>query len=333
VKILHAYHKNKPDHRIEREAYVAKEKGHQIVFLGMGTLEKPQLDVFDGFSSVRRINNRQVVTDKSIKSEWACAVQDIDPDLIHANDIVAAHFCSELDYPMVYDDREYWSMQRIQYENWPLWKRIAIRPFTSAIPNWERELISKHVTITVSEGIAEEHRRISPNIYVLKNYGLLFEFKDLPINPDRSGIAYVGRDFKLEKFAKHRDLSGVREIVDFDVLSDLPRVELYKKLAKYRIGLLPFRPTSYHRYVSASKTYDYLNCGLQVLMTRVLYESHGKLPYTYPFDELSRIQDIIKNLEHIEPDEILEYSHKNLVWEAQGDMLQEAYNRCIELHG
>ncbi|TFH03574.1 MAG: hypothetical protein E4H14_16510 [Candidatus Thorarchaeota archaeon] len=332
MKILHAYHKNKPDHRIEREAYIAKQQGHQIIFLGMGAAEKPQLDVFDDFITIRSVNNREVATDESIRSEWAEVVSEIDPDIIHANDIIAAHFSSKLKTPMVYDDREYWSWQRIQFKSWPMWKRIAIRPFTNAIPKWEKELISKYVTITVSEGIAAEQRKISPNIFVLRNFGLLSEFKDVPINPNREGIAYVGSDYNLKKFAKHRDLTGVKDLVSFDVFSGLPRQELYNKLSNYRFGLLPFRYSDYHKYVSASKTYDYLNCGLQVIMTRVLYEAHDKLPFTYPFDEFTGLQNIIDNTEYVNPKEILEYSHKNLVWETQGDLLQKAYVLALELH-
>jgi hypothetical protein len=68
---------------------------------------------------------------------------------------------------MVYDNREYWSAQRIVYESWPIWKRIAIRPFLKVIPKWDRGLLEKHVTITVSEGIAKEHPRVSSHVFVL----------------------------------------------------------------------------------------------------------------------------------------------------------------------
>jgi len=332
LRILHTYHKNRPDHRIEREAYVAKQRGHQVIFLGMGTPVEPQLDVFEDFFTVRSINNRQIATDRKIRAEWAEVVSEIDPDIIHANDIVAASFSSNLGFPMVYDDREYWSMQRIQFKSWPLWKRIAIRPYTNAIPKWEKELISKFVTITVSDGIAKEHRKISPNIFVLNNYGLLSEFNDLPTNRNREGIVYVGSDFNLKKFAKHRDLTGIKGVVPFDILTGLPRKELYKKLSMYKFGLLPFKQSSYHKYVSASKTFDYLNCGVQVIMTRILYDAHGKLPYTYPFKDFTDLQKVIDTTEYVDPKQIIEYSHKNLVWEEQSDLLQEVYDLCLELH-
>ncbi len=298
----------------------------------MGTAVKPQLDVFEDIFTVRVINNRQVVKDKKIRAEWAEVVSEIDPDIIHANDIVAANFSSDLGFPMVYDDREYWKMQRIQFKSWPLWKRIAIRPFTNVIPKWEKELVSKFVTITVSEGIAEEHRKISPNVFVLGNYGLLAEFKDLATNQNREGIAYVGSDFNQKRFAKHRDLTGIKDVLSFDILTGLPRQELYKKLSTYRFGLLPFKPSSYHKYVSASKTFDYLNCGVQVIMTRILYNAHGKLPFTYPYEDFSDLQKVIDTTEYVDPKTIIEYSHKNLVWEVQSDLLQEAYNLCLELH-
>ena len=333
MKILHAYHKGKPDHRIEREAYIAREMGHTVSFLGMGELIKPDLDVFVNSYSVRSVNNRQVALDKSIRKEWSDVISDVDPDIIHANDIVAAQFSSETEYPIVYDDREYWSMQRIQYESWPFWKRLAIRPFLDAIPIWEKNLISKYVTITVSEGIAKEHRKISPNVFVLPNYGLRFEFENLPINPDRHGIVFVGNDYNLKKFSKHRNLTGLKDQLTFDVLSGLSRGELYIRLSTYRFGLLPFRPSNYHIYSNASKTFDYLNCGLQVIMSKLLYEAHGKLPYTYPFDDYSRIKHVIESTEKVDPSEIIRYSRKNFVWEAQSEKLQQIYELCLQLHG
>ncbi|MHA1942950.1 MAG: hypothetical protein ACW96M_01005 [Candidatus Thorarchaeota archaeon] len=311
---------------------MAKQRGHKMFFLGMGTETEPNLDVFEKIRMVRSINNRQAALDKSIRSEWADVVREIDPDVIHASDIIAAKFSSETGFPMVYDDREYWSMQRIQYETWPFWKRIAIRPFTEAIPIWEREIISRYVTITVSEGIASEHRRISSNVFVLGNYGLLIEFEGLPVNPKREGVVFVGGDMSRKTFAKHRDLTGITEHLTFDALSGFPRNELYRRLSKYRFGLLPFRPSPYHKYSNASKTFDYLNCGLQVIMTQMLYEAHGNLPYTYPFQDYDDLPRVIETTEYVDPADIIEYSHKNLVWENQSDKLHQVYDLCLELH-
>jgi hypothetical protein len=298
----------------------------------MGVEGHSELDVFNDIRMVRSVNNRQVALDKSIRSEWSEVVSDIDPDIIHANDIIAAKFSTETGYPMIYDDREYWSMQKIMYEGWPFWKRIAIRPFTEAIPRWEKDIIKKHVTITVSEGIAVEHRRISSNVFVLGNYGLRVEFEGLPINPERKGIVFVGRDPHLKKYFKHRDLTGITDYITFDVLSGLPRKVLYRRLSEYRFGLLPFLPSSYHKYVNASKTFDYLNCGLQVIMTEILHEAHGRIPYSYPFKDYTHIQSVIDSIEHVDPAEIIDYSRKNLVWEVQSDKLHQAYELCLELH-
>jgi hypothetical protein len=296
----------------------------------MGSNRVPFLDVFESITMVRGINNRQAALDKSIRREWAEAVREVDPDLIHANDIIAAKFSSDLGVPMVYDDHEYWSAQRIIYNNWPLWKRIAIRPFLKAIPQWEQEILSKHVTLTVSDGIAEEHRRYCGHVFVLRNFSLKAEVKNLQVNPGRSGIVYVGNDFMRPRFAPHRNMEGLQEFVKFDTLFGLPRNELYQKLTQYQFGLLPFKTTNYTKFISSTKTFDYLNCGLQVLMTRPLFESHGRLPFCHCFDDYSSIPKTIESCGIADPAEIMEYANKNLVWEAQEDKLFEAYNLCMD---
>lgn len=330
MKILHTTPKGLPDWRIEREAYLAGKAGHSVELLGMGDKDKPFLDVFDKITMVRAINNRQAVQDKSIRKEWAEAVREISPDLIHANDIIAAIYSSDLGIPMVYDDHEYWSKQIINYSTWPLWKRIAIRPFINIVPKWEADILSNHVTLTVSEGIAKEHRERCKHVFVLRNLSLREEVKGLPCNPDRKGFVYVGHDFTLKQFGAHRNMTGLKDVIKFDALHGLPRDVLYKKLTDYRFGLMAFRETPYTKYISSTKTFDYLNCGLQVLMTKALYKSHGELPYTYPFEDYEDIPRVVKEIERINPEEIMEYANRELVWEAQQDKLFKAYELAIE---
>jgi hypothetical protein len=143
-------------------------------------------------------------------------------------------------------------------------------------------------------------------------------------------VAYVGGDFKLKTFGLHRDMTGLQDVVEFDSFSGLPRDVLYQNLTKYRFGLLPFRTTPYTKYISSTKTFDYLNCGLQVLMTRTLYKSHGELPFTYPFDEYDEIPSLMRDIEPVSPEEIMTYANKELVWEAQQDSLFKAYEIAIE---
>ncbi|MGY5871411.1 MAG: hypothetical protein RTV72_04120 [Candidatus Thorarchaeota archaeon] len=330
MKILHTTPKGLPDWRIEREAFLARKAGHSVQLLGMGKNNVPFLDVFDKITMVRSINNRQAALDKSIRREWAEAVEAISPDLIHANDIIAAKYSSGLGIPMVYDDHEYWSAQLINFESWPLWKRIAIRPFTKVVPKWEKEILSNHVTLTVSNGIVEEHRKICKHVFLLRNLSLSQEVQGLPLNPNRLGVAYVGGDFKLKRFAPHRDMTGLQGVIEFDSFSGLPRDILYQNLTKYRFGLLPFRTTPYTKYISSTKTFDYLNCGLQVLMTRPLYKSHGSLPYTHPFDDYDELPGLLEDIEEVEPEMIMTYANKELVWEAQQDVLFKAYETAIE---
>lgn len=329
MKILHASHKGLPDQRVERSAYIAKRRGHTVTFLGLGTNTAPQLDVFSDIFMLRSINNRQAALDKGIRREWQHVVNEINPDLVHANDIISAKFSSDTGYPMVYDDHEYWSKQRIIYENWPWWKRLAIRPFVKAIPSWENEILSNHVTITVSEAIADEHRAKCHHVFVLQNYVLLSEVENLPVNETREGAVYVGNDFVRKRFAPHRNMNGLTDWIEFDTLYGLERESLYQSLVKYRFGLLPFKPNRYTKYSNSAKTFDYLNCGIQVLMARALYEAHGQLPYTYPFEDYSEIPETIESIDRISPKEIMEFAHDHLVWETQEGLLMEAYETAL----
>ncbi|MFW9813512.1 MAG: hypothetical protein ACFFF9_13715 [Candidatus Thorarchaeota archaeon] len=346
MKILHTSHHGLPDHRVERAAYIAKKNGHTIEYLGLGETNAPTLDVFDSITMLRRLNNLQVALSRSIRKEWIKEIERINPDIIHANDLVAARFSSMSDYPMVYDDHEYWSKQRVSYRTWPLWRQFVILPYTIGIPRWEKNILSKHVTITVSEGIAEEHRRIAPRVFVLQNYCLREEVKDIPRNANRSGIAYVGSDLttkgivtvgpnhpvaKIHKPVPHRDMTGITDFIEFDAIHGLPRKELYQALSEYQFGLIPFKDNPFAKYSNSAKTFDYLNCGLQVLMTRSIYEAHGGLPYTYPIDDYTDIQTLVDQHKNVGPLEIMDYAHENLVWEAQQERLFEAYNLCLEL--
>ena len=230
MKILHTSPKGLPDWRIERQTYLSKNKGHQVEFLGLGNKSTPFLDVFNNVTMLRSINNRQAVLDKKIRRDWAQAINDISPDLIHANDIIAAEFSKDLGIPMVYDDHEYWSEQLVVFKNWPRWKQLAIRPFLKVVPDWERDILSRHVTITVSEGIEEENRKNCDNVFVLHNYNLRAEVDELPVNPKRNGVVYAGHDPNLKKFGPHRNMTGLKEVLNFDVLSGLPRDVLFNKL-------------------------------------------------------------------------------------------------------
>ncbi len=331
MRILHVSHKGLPDHRVEREAFVAKKNGHEMHYLGLGSTKQPSLDVFETITMLRKINNRQVALDQSIRDDWAGEIRRIDPDLIHANDIIAATFTTDLGIPMVYDDHEYWSEQRVAYDAWPFLMRLKSRPFINAIPSWEKSLLQKHVTITVSEGIAEEHRKYCDHVFVLQNYCLYDEVKDLPIDTQREGLVYIGNDFRKKKFLPHRNLTGLKDYLEFDDMTGLSRDEMYKQLLQYRFGLLPFRTIPYHKYSNSAKLFDYLNSGLHVLITRKLFESHGRLPYTIPFDDYSELPDLVKNTPAVNPKEIMDYAHSNLVWAAQQDKLLEAYKIAMEI--
>jgi len=85
LRILHVSHKGLPEHRLERDVFVAKKKGHEMHYFRLGSTKEPSLNVFETITMHRKINNRRVALDQSIRDDWAAEVRRIDRDLIHAN--------------------------------------------------------------------------------------------------------------------------------------------------------------------------------------------------------------------------------------------------------
>jgi hypothetical protein len=178
----------------------------------------------------------------------------------------------------------------------------------------------------VSENIAEEHRMISKHVKVTGNYPLASEVESLPNPTDRNGAVYVGSDFDIEKFGEHRNMTGLRETLDFDIISGVPHSEMMKRLTDYRVGLTPWLPHPFHKYCNPNKNYEYLNAGLQVIATSTLTEPFADDPYVHGFETYEEIPRIVEQVPPHDPERIMAHARKHYVWENNESEIRGIYD-------
>lgn len=128
MKILHVSDTPLPDVRIEKMAYTARRKGWETYFVG-----PPSAGFALGESSFREVLD-VVPWNKWarlgihphyywVKRKLAKTIASVKPDLVHAHNIFCAKMISELNIPFVFDDHEFYSMEKKAGIDW---KRSAL---------------------------------------------------------------------------------------------------------------------------------------------------------------------------------------------------------------
>lgn len=330
MKILHISHGRLPDPRVEKNAEVLKDRGHTVLFLGGHKTE------YKG--PFQRTYDEEYYTEILMllwQHEWRRTIRAIKPDFIHAHDIHAARLTFGLGIPTVYDDHEWWTRNfPIWYEMRGIFRKMFAYPTLLKIPAWERRAIQEYPTLTVSEGIAESHRReYNGWVAVTLNYPSLKEVVGIrAYGRKRNGAVYQGSDARKRKWVKkpspYRDMTGLPSDVKFDRIYGMPYHDLLMTLCKYKIGLIPWKCHPLHRNACPAKAYDYLHTGLQVISPRSMVLLRG-IPYVHFFDTLDEIPGIIETMEDIDPAEIINYAREHLVWESQTSRIINAYDEAL----
>jgi len=328
MRILHLYHGGLPYVRIERAALTMKKEGHEVVFLGGRLSERSDLKVFDHVHCLPIAKGFQIALDPRVKAKWIRRIREINPDIIHAHNIIAGSFVLDAGYPAVYDDHEYWSKNLAVFSTRGIIRSIANKPLMRMVPKWEHKLLERYPVITVSEAIAKEHRERASWVGVVHNYPYLFEVEHLVSPENRSGSVFVGWDFSIPKFKPYRDLTGLKDVLQFDILTGLPHDVLMERLTHYRIGLNAFRPHPWHKYSDANKTYEYLHAGLQVVTNKLIMKSLPDEPYVFAFDEYSDIKDVVDSIPDVDGNLVMDHARKRYVWDIQERVIREAYSRA-----
>ncbi len=357
MKVLHLSHNGLPDSRIEKEAISLKKMGYSLIFIGddckgtsfnINPFQKCLTLNFNKFANIgipffwNKIKNR---LKELIEEEKVIA--------IHAHNIIAAKLAAELEIPFIYDDHEFWSV-KVEYRGKGFGKKIKKRVWY----NWEKEVLKRaEAVITVSQTIAEEHKRYSKEVIVLPNYPLFESVKDLekqPISKSQLYTVFMGK--VTPPHISYRDASGFPElflkhdigklvVIGDDKLKSKPPIyslgrlnylDMLREMTKYHIGVIPWKKHPYNKYSNPNKAYEYANTGLLVLvMSDLLPVIQTLNGYVKTFDSYGNLVEVLKyysnNIE--EALEIgyktMKYAKKNLVWEKNEPLLQKVYEKIV----
>ena len=285
-------------------------------------------NVFDKVYHIPLGNDLNVALNPLLEQKWVNAINKISPDILHANDVIAAKMAFRTNFPTVFDDHEYMSHQIPYFTKRRMPRGLASKPFVMLIPKWELKALKRYPTITVSEMVADDHRKFSRWVGVTPNVPTLREIEDIPKRESRNGLVYVGNDFNTEGFYSLRDMIGLRDIVEFDVITGFSHNEMMNQLTKYRIGLTPWKQVPQHYYASSNKTYEYLHAGLQVVTNRLLARVFSSNPYVHVFRDYSDIVSVIERVPDVDPAKIMDYAREHYTWEKHEHVIREAYKQA-----
>jgi len=306
------------------------------------------------------------------------------PDVVHAHNIFSAKMVSEFEIPFVYDDHEFWSRLSMLLREMVLMRgtiedeshksaslknmgiqlmrirRIVINNYAIKLwTNWEKEIVSSHPTITVSEQIAEQLRTIyhAKKVFVVPNFPMYSEVKDFekPHFIDSLSSVYAGGDgHNIDKYPNRNidDLGntflqkdiGNLVIIGWNDKSTsnkvkysgfLPRQDMFREMFNHSIGLIPFKRHWSHIYISPNKAYEYAHAGLAVL-TSSGFEPVKQIlkEHCITFDDYegmaTKLMYFKENLDELYKRrlQIFEYARENLIWEKNEKFISEAYRSC-----
>jgi len=382
MRILHVSHESLPDWRIEKSALTASNLYHEVIFAGKvsnsytrNTFSK----IYNiGWSLKARLGLPFYW--QSVKKQLEGVIKETRPDVIHAHNIFSAKMVSEFGIPFVYDDHEFWpiyvkrqsevskqSQHRVQRSS-SAWPRAMVRKIlreflaSRAIKlwtRWEREIVSSHPTITVSEQIAAELRTNyhAKNVFVVPNFPMYSEVKDFekPRFLDSLSSVYAGVEAKGEITPAHRKIDGFIStflekdignlvIIGWDDKSSsnkvryrgfLPRQDMFREMSNHSIGIIPFSRHWSHVYISPNKAYEYPHAGLIVACTSSLNVIKDILKehcvtfedYADMASKLMYFRETMDEL-HKKRLQIFDYARDNLIWEKNENYIIEAYKRC-----
>ena len=381
MKVLHLSDMHLPDWRIEKSALTDLNLGHEVVFGGMES--KYTGNIFSKIFQIQwtpRARRAVPFYWHSVKKQLEKVLNETKPDVIHAHNIFSAKMVSEFRIPFVYDDHEFWPIYVKRQSEASKQSQKNVQTFSRAWPravarkvlrellaskaiilwtSWEKEIVSSHPTITVSEQIAAE-MRISyhaKNVFVVPNFPMYSEVKDFekPRFHNSLSSVYAGGDgHNIDKYPNRNidDLDNTFLLKDIGNLviigwkgtsssnkvrytGFLPRQDMFREMFNHSIGLIPFRRHWSHVYISPNKAYEYAHAGLVVLTTsafepvKEILKEHCVTFEDYA-DMASKLMYFKENLDELYKKrlQIFGYARDNLIWEKNEKNIIEAYKKC-----
>ena len=373
---MHLSDSSLPDWRIEKSAYSSKRRGDEVHFAGNNPFNhKSKFDKVYDVKWSSRARNKFPFYWNSVKKQISNIITEVKPDIIHAHNIFSATVVKEIDdYPLVYDNHEYWTMytktqiEKFGYSNSrknDALKRLSQNLFRNQINNrfvkiWskaEKELVEEKPTITVSNSIVTDLKKLGKNIYLVPNFPLFEEVNWIPkpeFHHHKSSV-YAGIEPTGMAKSMHRNLEGFIDLFgnndvgklfilgwrsnvttpNIQYLGLLNRIEMYKQMQNHSTGLIPFKKHWFHQYSSPNKAYEYAHAGLFVVSSNgfvpvfdTLQDNClGFIDYT---DLRSKLRYLLGDMEELyyKRVKIYEFARNNLLWENYENNIFEAYKQA-----
>lgn len=379
MKILHLSHESLPDWRVEKSAITASKKGHVVFFGGKYPSEYGNKTFQKIYPIDWTAKARYGIPFywNSVKKQVEKVIREVKPDIVHAHNIFSAKMISEFDLPFVYDDHEYWSSQaRLLNEivgnlydinrKKPLQsaKKLALKIRRLLINNhiirlynkWEKELVSYHPIITVSDRLAHELSLKSGHdkkIFVVPNYPMRSEVSEVgkPLPHTTISCIYAGGDGLNKVKYPNRNIDELPELFEKNDIGSLTitgwkglsskkvtykgylkRADMYGEMSRHSIGLIPWKRHWSHAFVNPNKTYEYVHAGLFIMCTdsfTVITETlkHNCAIFQDYTALVSQLEYFKENPEELYRKRIssFEFAQANLFWEKNESKIFRAY--------
>jgi hypothetical protein len=245
MRILHLSDSTLPDSRIEKSAFSSKKKGDSVYF--GGPVNKEYRSVFEEMYEITWTSgsrNKYHFQWNSVKKQMKNVIQSAKPDIIHAHDIFTAKMVTEIDnYPLVYDDHEFWSMLiKTKQESYRIYlrnngnkksdfrkfgKNVLLRLLKTRFARiWtqsEREIVMNHPVISVSKPIVEEHSKYGKHIFLVPNFPNRAESNNIPepVYHNSLSSVYAGVQMKGPIKNVHLNLEGFFEMFQHNNIGNM----------------------------------------------------------------------------------------------------------------
>ncbi len=376
MRILHLSDDGLPDWRVEKSALTAKKNGHEV-FFGGRLKSITRSTVFSETYPIKWTASAMIGIPyyyHRVKKQIEKLVKQVRPDIVHSHNIGSAKVSLDLSLPVVFDDHEYFGMlslvnaENIKFQNskqlhsgvnrtiqsmkLSFISRLSISNWTK----WERELASSVPTITVSEQIAHDLKKVragsTKDIFVVPNFPLEVETGQFgePEFHEKLSCVYAGGDSKFKQVT-NRDISGLPNLFmshgignltiigweaesseKFKATGFLPRDKMFYEMIQNSIGLIPWKKHWSHPFLNPNKAYEYAHAGLFVMITSDLtsvIRTLGDNCLTFEdYDDLtSKLEYFKTNMDELYKKrvKIFNYARGNLVWEKHDKKIIDAY--------
>lgn len=310
--------------RVEKMATTLKDGDHSNIFLGPKSNQ--YLGAFEEVHTIKLGRYVNLAMDPILERRWKKKLDSLKPDVVIAHDIIAAKFLLGSNHAVVYDDREFWSLSLqtgAGRKSTPSYK-IQSSPFRKMVPLWERKLLNRYPSLVTHEAVAKNHRKYGKWVGVAWNFPLLKMVDGLNLESDRKGAVYSGCDFKSGLFKTHRDMTGLNDVIDFDVICGVPHREMMQLLTRYQVGLTPWHPHPVLPYKDQNRNYEYLHAGLQVIVNEQIAPRFKDCPYVQSFSNYSILKEMLENIQNPDPSKISEYAKSNYLWDFNKSIILES---------